>query len=113
MIEVLKYVNPAVKSYGLLPITAKVAFDDGGALVVSYGKKLEKSHVDIVGRTISIVAKMLPYAKLTRIIAGQSIYDTLSDHESKELFTYCNAEKQGWSYIDERNASPYKLYSLM
>ena len=113
IIEVWKYVNPAVKSYGLLPITAKVAFDDGGALVVSYGKKLEKSHVDIVGRTISIVAKMLPYAKLTRIIAGQSIYDTLSDHESKELFTYCNAEKQGWSYNDERNASPYKLYSLM
>ena len=113
MIEVLKYVNPAVKSYGLLPITAKVAFDDGGALVVSYGKKLEKSHVDIVGRTISIVAKMLPYAKLARIIAGQSIYDTLSDHESKELFTYCNAEEQGWSYIDERNGYPYKLYSLM
>jgi hypothetical protein len=26
MIEVWKYVNPAVKSYGLLPITAKVAF---------------------------------------------------------------------------------------
>ena len=49
MIEVLKYVNPAVKSYGLLPITAKVAFDDGGVLVVHYGKKLEKSHVDIVG----------------------------------------------------------------
>lgn len=95
MIEVLKYVNPAVKSYGLLPITAKVAFDDGGVLVVSYGKKLEKSHVDIVGRTISIVAKMLPYAKLTRIIAGQSIYDTLSDHESKELFTYCKVKKQG------------------
>jgi hypothetical protein len=66
-----------------------------------------------VGRTISIVAKMLPYAKLARIIAGQSIYDTLSDYESKELFTYCNAEEQGWSYIDERNGYPYKLYSLM
>ena len=38
MIEVLKYVNPALKSYGLLPITAKVAFDYGGVLVVSYGK---------------------------------------------------------------------------
>ena len=82
-------------------------------MVVSYGKKLEKSHVDIVGRTISIVAKMIPYAKLTRIIAGQSKYDILSDHESKELFTYCNAEEQGWSYIDERNGYPYKLYSLM
>jgi adenylate cyclase len=38
MIEVLKYVNPALKSYGLLPIAAKVAFDYGGVLVVSYGK---------------------------------------------------------------------------
>ena len=46
-----------------------------------------------MGRTISIVAKMLPYAKLARIIAGQSKYDTLSDHESKELFTYCNANE--------------------
>ena len=38
MIEVLKYVNLALKSYGLLPIAAKVAFDYGGVLVVSYGK---------------------------------------------------------------------------
>ena len=113
MIEVLEYVNPALKSHGLPPITTKVAFDYGGVLVVRYGKKLEKSHVDIVGRTISIVAKMLPYAKLTRVIAGQSLYDTLSDHKSKELFTYCNVEKLGWSYIEERNGYPYKLYSLM
>ena len=113
MIEVLEYVNPALKSHGLPPITTKVAFDYGGVLVVRYGKKLEKSHVDIVGRTISIVAKMLPYAKLTRVIAGQSLYHTLSDHKAKELFTYCNVEKLGWSYIEERNGYPYKLYSLM
>jgi class 3 adenylate cyclase len=112
-IEVLEYVNPALKSHGLPPITTKVAFDYGGVLVVCHGKKLDKSHVDFVGRTISIVVKMLPYAKLTRVIAGQSLYDTLSDHKSKELFTYCNVEKLGWSYIDERNGYPYKLYSLM
>jgi hypothetical protein len=102
-----------LKSHGLTPITTKVSFDYGGVLVVRYGKKLEKSHVDIVGRTISIVAKMLPYAKLTRVIAGQSIYDILSGHKTKQLFTYCNAAKLGWSYIDERNGYPYKLYSLM
>jgi adenylate cyclase len=113
MIGVLEYLNPALKSHGLPPITAKVAFDFGGVLVVPYGKKSEKSHVDIVGRTISIAAKMLPYAKLTRVIAGQSIYDTLSDHQFKELFIYSNAEKLGWSYIDERNGYPYKLYSLI
>jgi adenylate cyclase len=113
MIEVLEYLNPALKSHGLPPITAKVAFDYGGVLVVHYGKKSEKSHVDIIGRTISIVAKMLPYAKLSRVIAGQSIYDTLSDHRSKELFIYSNADKVGWSYIDERNGYLYKLYSLV
>ena len=95
MIEVLEYLNPALKSHSLPPITAKVAFDYGGVLVVHYGKKSEKSHVDIVGRTISIVAKMLPYARITRIIAGQSIYETLSDHQLKELFMYSNAEKLG------------------
>jgi adenylate cyclase len=38
MIEVLNYLNPALKSHGLPPITAKVAFDYGGVLVVPYGK---------------------------------------------------------------------------
>jgi hypothetical protein len=56
---------------------------------------------------------MLPYAKPTHVIAGQSIYDTLSDHQMKELFISSNAEKLGWSYIDERNGVPYKLYSLI
>ena len=112
MIEVLEYLNTALKSHGLLPITVKVAFDYGGVLIVPYGKKTEKSYVDIVGRTISIVAKMLPYAKLTRVIAGQSVYNVFTHNESKELFIYSNAEKHGWSYIDERNGYPYKLYSL-
>lgn len=112
MIEVLKYVNLAFKSHGLPSITAKVALDYGRVLVVRYGRKLERSHVDIVGRTISIVAKMLPYAKLTRVIAGQALYDILSNNQSKKLFINSNADKLGWSYIDETNGYPYKLYSL-
>ena len=113
MIEVLKYVNLAFKSHGLPSITGKVALDYGRVLVVRYGRKLERSHVDIVGRTISIVAKMLPYAKLTRVIAGQALYAIpLSNNQSKKLFINSNADKLGWSYIDETNGYPYKLYSL-
>jgi hypothetical protein len=56
---------------------------------------------------------MLPYVRLTRVVAGQSIYYAFSDSQSKELLIYSNAEKLGWSYIDERNGYPYKLYSLI
>jgi len=112
MIEVLEFMNPAFKSHGLPGITAKVAFDYGKVLVVPYGKKSESSHVDIVGRTISIVAKMLPYAKFTRVIAGQALYNSLSDSQSKKLFVNSNADKLGWSYVDEKSGHPYRLYSL-
>ena len=56
---------------------------------------------------------MLPYVRLTPVVAGQSIYYAFYDSQSKELLIYSNAEKLGWSYIDERNGYPYKLYSLI
>lgn len=113
MIEVLKkYVSPCLESRGLPPIRAKVAFDYGNVLVVPYGKKSPSSHIDIVGRTISIVAKMLPYAKVTNAIAGQAVYNVLHNTQFKELFFDSNADKSGWSYIDEKNGLPYKLYLL-
>jgi class 3 adenylate cyclase len=112
MIEVLESVNPAFKSHGLPGITAKIAFDCGKDLVVPYGKNSKSSYVDIVGRTISVVAKMLPYAKFTRVIAGQALYNSLTDTESKRLFVNSNADKLGWSYPDEKSGYPYRLYSL-
>jgi adenylate cyclase len=56
-----KYINPSFQIYGL-PDVVKVAFEYGNVLVVPYGKRSKTSHVDILDATISIVAKMLPYA---------------------------------------------------
>jgi class 3 adenylate cyclase len=113
MIQILREcVSPCLESHSLPSITAKVAFDYGKVLVVPYGKKSGSSHIDIVGRTISIVAKMLPYAKPTNIVAGQAIYNVLPDSQSRKLFVNSNADKSGWSYVNEKNDHPYKLYLL-
>ena len=105
-----KYINPSFQMYGLPAVTVKVAFEYGNVLVVPYGKRSRTSHVDIVGATISIVAKMLPYAKPTHIITGQAIYNLSSSGAWHKNFLGLNEKTAEWSYVDETSGQPYKLF---
>ena len=96
--------------YGLPDATVKVTFEYGNVLVVPYGKRSGTSHVDIVGATISIVAKKLPHAKPTHIITGQAIYNISSSGAWHKNFLGLNEKTAEWSYVDETSGQPYKLF---
>jgi adenylate cyclase len=70
-----KIINPALKENGLPQITLRIGLDFGEALVVPYGKILEKAHIDIIGSSISIAAKIVSVAQPNQVLIGESIYN--------------------------------------
>ena len=104
-----KCINPELKLHGFPEIKAKMSMDYGDVQVVLYGKSLERSHIDIVGSSISVAAKMIPLAKTWEILVGQSIHEQLVHRYDFEELKVDSAK---WTYIDEKNSSSYKIYLL-
>ena len=102
-------VNPELRAHRFPEITVKMSIDYGDVLVVLYGKSIERSHIDIVGSSISMAAKMIPLAKTWQIIIGQSMHENL---EINENLVGLNVDQRRWTYIDEKTGCSYKLYML-
>jgi adenylate cyclase len=86
-----------------------MSIDYGDVQVVLYGKSIDRSHIDIVGSSISMAAKMIPLAKTWQIVIGQSMYENV---DNKQNFREMNVDHTTWTYIDEKSGSNYKLYTL-
>ena len=102
-------VNPELIARGLPEISVKMSIDYGDVQVVLYGKSIDRSHIDIVGSSISMAAKMIPLAKTWQIVIGQSMYENL---DSKQNFVEMKVDTTRWTYIDEKSRSSYKLYTF-
>lgn len=109
MHEVIKKcINPEFAAHGLPELRVKMSIDRGEVQVVLYGKSIERSHIDIVGSTISMAAKMNPLAQTWQIVIGQSVYEKLAN---KGDFVEIRVDPARWTYTDERNSN-YRLYAL-
>jgi class 3 adenylate cyclase len=110
MKEVIKKcINPELTARGLPKISVKMTIDYGDVQVVLYGRSLDRSHIDIVGSSISMAAKMISLARTWQIVIGQSTYEKL---DSKQNFAEMNVDRTRWTYIDGKSGSSYKLYAL-
>jgi class 3 adenylate cyclase len=104
-----KCINPELSSRHLPEISVKMSSDYGHVQVVLYGKSIDRSHIDIVGSSISMAAKMIPLAQSWQILIGQSMYEKL---DNKQDFVEMNLDPTRWTYVDEKRGSSYKLYAL-
>jgi class 3 adenylate cyclase len=103
-------VNPELVAHRLPELGVKISLDYGELLVVLYGKSL-RSHIDTVGSSISIAAKMLAFAKVGQIVVGDSFYNNLNaDASISHEFTELKVSPSEWSYIDEKSGARYKLH---
>jgi class 3 adenylate cyclase len=110
MLEIIKKcINPELSSRHLPEISVKMSSDYGHVQVVLYGKSIDRSHIDIVGSSISMAAKMIPLAQSWQILIGQSMYEKL---DNKQDFVEMNLDPTRWTYVDEKRGSSYKLYAL-
>ena len=104
-----KCINPELKVHGLPEIRVKMSVDCGSVQVVLYGKSIERSHIDILGSSISVAAKMIPLAQTWQIVIGQSVHEKLAN---KDDFVEIKIDLARWTYVDEKSGSSYRLYAL-
>jgi class 3 adenylate cyclase len=110
MIELVgRCINPVLCAKGMPELKVKISMDLGEVLVVLYGKSLENSHIDIIGSSISMAAKMLSLVQSGKIIMGQSARDSLPQSTSEGL-VQIDADESAWSYTDA-SKSRYRLYT--
>ncbi len=102
-------INPELKSHGYPEFAVKVSVEYGEVQVVLYGKSLERSHIDIVGSSISAAAKMIAIAQGGQIVIGKSIYDNIVALNSADGFARLDADTSRWSNAD---GTGYGLYLL-
>lgn len=113
-------INPVFKTNGLPEIRIRTGLAYGDALVVLYGKNLGTAHVDIIGSSISMAAKIVYTANANQILVGELIYNTLllSDREDamyyKHIFREVNLNPDEWKYPSRHNHDNiYKVYEYL
>jgi adenylate cyclase len=90
----------------------------GYALVVLYGKSLEKAHIDIIGSSISLAAKIASIAKPNQVLVGEHIYNILfmssashKDSLNNSNFIEVNLDPTKWKYLSHFDPeSMYRVY---
>ena len=103
-------INPAFKANQLPEITVRIGLAYGYALVVLYGKSLEKAHIDIVGSSISLASKIASIAQPNQILVGESIYNILKSSSAASSFREINLDPTKWKYLS--HSDPESLYHV-
>ncbi|CAE6499387.1 MAG: adenylate/guanylate cyclase domain-containing protein [Candidatus Nitrosotenuis sp.] len=98
MISVIqKGINPILNQYDYPDLAIKVGIDYGENMIVRYGSDAQKSHVDILGPTMNIAAKIQNMAKPNQILIGDEVYTRIhpSIQSTFEKVVWKNNE---WKY---------------
>jgi adenylate cyclase len=117
---ITQVINPAFKTSGLPEITVKVGLSYGKTLVVVYGRSFIRSHVDIVGSSISMASKITSIAKPNQVLVGEQIHNILlSSVDSKEFLERCKFIKvkldlTKWKYPSRSDVEQkYQVYQFL
>jgi hypothetical protein len=70
---------------------------------------IRKPHLDVLGYTTSIAAKMTGFATPNQIMIGQSVYESL-DSVNRSRFKKVNISKDEWDYINSSTGNEYGIY---
>jgi adenylate cyclase len=79
------------------------------SVTIKTNRMVRKPHLDVLGYTTSIAAKMTGFATPNQIMIGQSVYETL-DPVNKSKFKKVNISKDDWDYINPSTGKVYDIY---
>jgi class 3 adenylate cyclase len=119
MIRVMQQgINPILNQYDYPELSVRVGIDVGENVVVQYGwdtttledgRVIRKPHLDILGYTISVTAKMTSLALPNQVVVGEFVYEALAD-EQKGLFKPLVVSTEVWEYMSDYTGRVYQLY---
>ena len=112
MIQIMDQgVNPILNNYDYPDLLLHIGLDYGDNMIVRYGSDKEKSHVDILGPTMNIAAKIQSMANPQQILIGQHVYDKIHPSVQQKFKKETWSESE-WKYNDRKTGEPYTVYSL-
>lgn len=78
--------------------------------IIKTKRTIRKPHLDVLGYTTNIAAKMTGFTTPNQIMVGQSVYESL-DSINKSKFKRVNISKDDWDYINPSTGEIYEIYS--
>jgi len=113
-------INPIFRTNDLPEISVRIGMAYGYILVVLYGKSVESAHIDIVGSSISLAAKITSIAKANQILIGERIYNILlssinyEEVDNNSKFIEVNLDTAKWKYLSHSDSqSLYRVYEYL
>ena len=111
MLKVLKVgINPILKENNLPELKVKIGIDYGENTIVRYGDDPQEAHVDILGPSVSMAAKIQNLALSDQIMIGNDIYTKI--HSSiREYFIHLDLDEKQWNYNSATTGELYPVYA--
>ncbi|NHH98964.1 hypothetical protein DYY66_1022 [Candidatus Nitrosotalea sp. FS] len=96
--------NPMFASFGLPKINIRIGIDVGKNRIVVLG-----SEPDLIGHSISIASKILPFAQPNQMTVGEEAYKMLSPEMSAQ-FMKIDPQDKRWNYNHPATGKIYPIY---
>jgi class 3 adenylate cyclase len=110
MIKIIEEgINPILNQYDYPDLFVKIGVDFGTNMIIRYGSDAEKSHVDILGPTMNIAAKIQGKAKPQEILIGEDVYNRIHPSVQKE-FSKREWKENEWKYRSRDTGELYPVY---
>ena len=110
MIRVLnEAINPVLNENDYPTISAKIGIDAGENMIVRYGSDKTKSHVDILGASMNMAAKIQNMAEPNEILIGGDVYARLHP-ETQKSFNKKILDNSKWKYHNRKTGKIYPIY---
>jgi len=107
-----KGINPILDQYDYPELKVKIGLDYGKNIIVRYGANKEKSHVDILGPSMNIAAKIQSTAYPNQILIGEDVFSRLHPNMQKQ-FNQVVWTKTKWKYHDRETGKLYPVYAFV
>ena len=104
-----KSINPILKKKSYPELKIKTTVDFGECSVVRYGSDKKRAHIDLIGLTLNLAAKMQQITKPERITIGEYVYEKLNP-KNKMGFDRIKTDSESWKYHGLKDSKPYFIY---
>jgi len=112
MIKVIKLgINPLLKQYDYPDLRIKIGIDYGENIIIRYGDDKE-SHLDILGQSMNMAAKIQNRAYPDQILIGEDVYKKLNP-SIQEFFEKLELDEKEWNYKSKLTGKIYSVFSYV
>jgi len=102
-------INPILEQKSFPKLKVKISIDFGECSIVRYGSDKTQAHIDLIGLTLNLAAKMQQITKPGHTSIGEYVYAKLTS-KNKMLFQRAKTDSKSWKYHELKKLKPYFVY---